>query len=195
MLFFFDIAKDFQLNFQEPATPIMNGIIDLHHNIFLYLLFILTGVIYFLVKIISRSITQWENPNLTHIKNFRNNILEITNLVHGTTIEIIWTIAPAVILMFIAIPSFALLYSIDEIINPVITLKATGSQWFWTFEYFDYDIEETIKLDSYMIPTDELPTGWPRLLETDHHLICPIEWHLRLIITATDVCTPLQYHH
>ncbi len=100
----------------------MTGIIDLHHSIFLYLLLILTGVIYFLIKIISRSIIQWENPNKNHIINFRKNILEITNLIHGTTIEIIWRITPAIILMLIAVPSFASLYSIDEIINPEATL-------------------------------------------------------------------------
>ena len=186
-MLFFDIPQNFQLSFQDPATPIMTGIIDLHHSIFLYLLFILTGVIYFFIQIVSRSAIQWENPNKIHINNFRKNVLEITNLIHGTAIEIIWTITPAIILMLIAVPSFALLYSIDEIINPVITLKATGSQWFRTYEYFDADIDEVLKADSYMVPTDELAKGFNRLLEVDQRLTCPIEWHLRLIITATDV--------
>lgn len=186
-MFILDAPKNYQLGFQDPATPIMTGISDLHDSIFFYLLFILIGVIYFLVQIISRSILQWESPNKEHIQNFRKNILEISNLIHGTAIEIIWTITPAIILMMIAVPSFALLYSIDEIIDPVITLKATGSQWFWTYEYVDMLSDDIMKADSYMVPTDELHKGDLRLLEVDQPLTVPIEWHLRVIITATDV--------
>ena len=186
-MFKFDAPNQFQLGFQNPATPIATGIADLHDSIFLYLLFILIGVIYFFIKIISRSITQWENPNKEHITHFRKDILEITNLVHGTAIEIIWTITPAIILMMIAVPSFALLYSIDEIIDPMITLKATGSQWFWTYEYVDMSSDDIVKADSYMLPSTDLHKGDFRLLEVDQALTCPIEWHLRVIITATDV--------
>ena len=84
-----------------------------------------------------------------------------------TLIELIWTITPALVLIAIAFPSFKLLYLLDEVIDPVITVKAIGNQWFWSYEYSDYvnDTGETIEFDSYMIPDTELEPGQLRLLE------------------------------
>ena len=60
---------------------------------------------------------------------------------HSTLLEIVWTIVPAIILMVIAIPSFALLYSLDEVVNPSITLKVIGHQWYWSYEIIDFQKE------------------------------------------------------
>lgn len=106
-----------------------------------------------------------------------------------TLIELIWTITPALVLIAIAFPSFKLLYLLDEVIDPVITVKAIGNQWFWTYEYSDYvnDTGETIEFDSYMIPDTELEPGQLRLLEVDNRVILPVDTHIRFIVTARDV--------
>jgi cytochrome c oxidase subunit 2 len=179
---FFDFSTVGQLLFQNPATPIAEGIIDLHHNIFFFLLLILTQVLWVLYIIFLRGSHLWQYPEFTHISNFRKNYLVLNNQIHGTFLEIVWTITPSIILMMIAIPSFALLYSIDEVIDPEITIKVIGHQWYWTYEYSDL-----LKFDSYMLPLSDLNIGDLRLLEVDQALICPIETHLRLIITSTDV--------
>jgi len=124
-LFFFktihcDAPEPWQLGFQEAATPMMQGIIDLHHDVFFFLIMIILFVSWMLVR------TLW------HFNASRNPIP--VRIVHGTTIEIIWTLFPSVILMFIAIPSFALLYSMDEVVDPAITIKAIGHQWYWSYE-------------------------------------------------------------
>merc|ERR1712057_71483 len=114
---------------------------------------------------------------------------------HGTRLEIIWTITPALILMAVAVPSFALLYSVDEIIDPEMTLKAVGHQWYWSYEYSDHINEdgEFINFDSYMIPTEDLGAnsakkgGHLRLLEVDNRVVLPVETHIRVVITSADV--------
>lgn len=182
----FDLPQRFGIFFQDPLTPIMNGIIDLHHGIFYFLLFILTMVLYVLCKIVKQSSLLWvdqeeENVSLEHMRTFRKDILILNKLVHGTFLEIIWTIIPAIILMFIAVPSFALLYSIDEICDPQFTIKVIGNQWYWKYE------TPKDSFDSYMIPTNELIQGQRRLLQVDNPLILPIQTQLRFIITAADV--------
>nr|YP_004927691.1 cytochrome c oxidase subunit 2 [Treubia lacunosa]AEH99738.1 cytochrome c oxidase subunit 2 [Treubia lacunosa]QIA60217.1 cytochrome c oxidase subunit 2 [Treubia lacunosa] len=172
---FCDAAEPWQLGFQDPATPMMQGIIDLHHDIFFFLTVILIFVLWMLVRA------------LWHFHCKRNPIPE--RIVHGTTIEIIWTIFPSIILMFIAIPSFALLYSMDEVVDPAITIKAIGHQWYWTYEYSDYNSsdEQSLTFDSYMIPEDDLELGQLRLLEVDNRVVVPAKTHLRMIITSADV--------
>lgn len=105
-------------------------------------------------------------------------------LLHGQIIEIIWTILPAVILIFIAIPSLRLLYLIDEINNPIITLKTIGHQWYWSYEYSDFS---NIEFDSYIIPTNELSINGFRLLDVDNRIILPVNRQIRILVTAADV--------
>jgi len=110
------------------------------------------------------------------------------NVVHGTTIEIIWTVIPSVILIIIALPSFALLYSIDEIIDPALTIKVVGHQWYWSYEYSDFESQlGAINFDSYMVPEDELECGELRLLEVDNRIVLPVNTHIRVLVTAADV--------
>ena len=96
---------------------------------------------------------------------------------------------PSLILIFIAVPSFALLYSMDEIVDPAITLKAIGHQWYWSYEYSDYNLDDetAINFDSYMIPEDDLEIGQLRLLEVDNRVVLPIKTHIRVLITGADV--------
>ena len=110
-------------------------------------------------------------------------------LVHGTLIEILWTIFPAIVLLAIAIPSFRLLYILDEVTLPTITVKVTGHQWYWSYEYSDYETEsgDPIEFDSYMIPDSDLELGQTRLLEVDNPIVLPENTHVRLIVSSTDV--------
>ena len=174
---YYDIAEPWQIGFQDPATPIMEGIINFHHDLFFFLIIITLFVCWFLLRII---ITFNENKNKISL-----------NFVHGTFIEIIWTIIPALILLFIAIPSFALLYSMDEIIDPFITIKIIGNQWYWSYEYSDSILynqtPERLQFDSYMIQDNDLEKGQFRLLEVDNRVIIPIKCHVRILITASDV--------
>ena len=107
-------------------------------------------------------------------------------LVEGTTIEIVWTIIPAVILVFIAFPSLQLLYSIDEVVDPSLTVKVIGHQWYWSYEYSDVE-GEAIEYDSYMIPTSDLDLGDLRLLEVDNRVVLPVNTHVRVIASGADV--------
>ncbi|CAJ1963300.1 unnamed protein product [Sphenostylis stenocarpa] len=171
-----DAAEPWQLGFQDAATPIMQGIIDLHHDIFFFLIQILVFVLWVMARAL------W---------CFRHKMNPIAQrIVHGTTIEILWTIFPSFILMFIAIPSFTLLYSMDDVVvDPAITIKAIGHQWYWSYEYSDYNNsdEQSLAFDSYMIPEDDLELGQLRLLEVDNRVVVPAKTHLRVIITSADV--------
>jgi cytochrome c oxidase subunit 2 len=177
---FLEIAKNFQISFQDPASPIMNGIIDLHHDIFFFLILILFPVIYIFYHIVADSNYNWHNPHMDHINTHRKDALSLANLTHGTLLEVIWTITPAIILMLISIPSFSLLYSLDEILDASYTYKAVASQWFW-----NYQTPDSKDFESYMLA--DLTPGKLRLLEVDNPLLCPTNTHLRFIITATDV--------
>ena len=165
-----DAATPWQLYFQDSATPFMEGLINFHNDLMFFLIVILIFVSWVLI----RCIFLFKNKSISE------------NFVHGTVIEIIWTIIPALILIVIAIPSFALLYSMDEIIDPVITLKIIGHQWYWSYEYSDISLN-SINFDSYMIPTADLEIGQLRLLEVDNRVVLPINTHIRLIITSSDV--------
>ena len=125
-----DAAEPWQLGSQDAATPIMQGIIDLHHDIFFFLILILVFVSRMLVRAL------WHFHEKTNPIPLR--------IVHGTTIEIIRTIFPSIIPMFIAIPSFALLYSMDEVVvDPAITIKAIGHQWYRSAPLNKGDISAT----------------------------------------------------
>nr|APX40215.1 cytochrome c oxidase subunit 2 [Psylliodes heydeni] len=105
-------------------------------------------------------------------------------LLEGQMIEIIWTILPTITLIFIAVPSLRLIYILDEINNPSITIKTIGHQWYWSYEYSDFN---NIEFDSYMIPTNELNNFNFRLLDVDNRIIVPFESNIRMLVTAADV--------
>ena len=176
---FFDVVEQWQLGFQDPATPVMEGIINFHHDLMYFLIIITVFVCWILFRIIFM------------FSENKNPIAE--TFVHGATIEIIWTSIPALILLIIAIPSFALLYSMDEIIYPLITIKVIGSQWYWTYEYSDFftfenkHTDESLIFDSYMLQEDDLKLGQFRLLEVDNRVVVPTYTHIRVLITASDV--------
>ena len=154
----------------------MEAIVELHDNIMFYLVIILFGVGWILVSI---------------IRNYVSDKSPISNkyLNHGTLIELIWTITPALILILIAFPSFKLLYLMDEVTDPSLSILVEGHQWYWSYQYPDFlnSDEEFIEFDSYLVPEADLEEGALRLLEVDNRVIIPELTHVRFIITAADV--------
>jgi cytochrome c oxidase subunit 1 len=116
--------EDWQLGFQFPATKNMEGIIDLHNDIMYFLVMIGTFVCFCLIYII-------------FFFNQTNLQTERTDITSHQTLETIWTLIPIFILLMIAVPSFSLLYSLDEILEPDLTIKVVGHQWYWNYEYSD----------------------------------------------------------
>nr|QXT43974.1 cytochrome c oxidase subunit 2 [Apicotermitinae gen. E sp. BDIT11-4-7f] len=153
------------LTLQDSASPIMEQLIYFHDHALMIMLMIITTVFYTMISIIQN-------------KQTSRFILE------GQMIETIWTIAPAIILVFIAMPSLRLLYLMDEIHNPVLTLKTVGHQWYWSYEYSDFT---KLEFDSYMVQQEDLQTNMFRLLDTDNRVVLPMNSPIRMIVTAADV--------
>lgn len=173
---FCDAAEPWQLGMQDPATPVMEGIINFHNHLMFFMVFIAMFVFWMLSRV------------LAYYRAEVNSKAE--RFTHSTLLEIVWTIIPACILLVIAVPSFALLYSLDEMIDPAATLKVVGHQWYWSYEYSDYSTLEggdSLNFDSYMLPDDELELGSFRLLEVDNRVILPVNTHVRVLVTAADV--------
>jgi cytochrome c oxidase subunit 2 len=171
-----DAPEPWQTGFQDPATPSVEGMIHFHNYLLLFLIVIGMIVFWLLYKVII---------------TFNNKVsFKAEKFTHSSVLEIVWTILPAIVLLLIAIPSFTLLYSLDELIDPTITLKIIGHQWYWSYEYSDYNTlqgGETLAFDSYLINTEDLTKGAFRLLEVDNRVILPINTHIRLLVTAADV--------
>lgn len=173
---FCDAPEPWQLGFQDPSTPVMEGIIEFHNNLMFYISLIVIVV-------------SWVLARCVYFYNSDTNE-KSEMFTHSTSLEVIWTIIPAVILMVIAVPSFALLYSLDEMVEPGLTLKVIGHQWYWSYEYSDYirfENSESLNFDSYMLPFDDLSNGNLRLLEVDNRIILPINTHIRVLVSAADV--------
>jgi len=172
---FCDSAAFWQFGLQDPATPIAEGILRFHHDLMFILVFVVVFVSWIMFRIIFRF------SAMSHKSS--------TTTVHGTFIEIIWTIFPAFILIVIAIPSFALLYAIDEIVSPGVSVKVIGHQWYWSYEYSDYTskVGKNLLFDSYLVSEGELGLGDFRLLEVDNRVVFPVNTHIRLVITSADV--------
>lgn len=153
------------LGLQDSSSPLIEQL-TLFHDHTLLILVIISVLVGYLITTL-----------------FFNNYVN-RYLLHGQTIEIIWTILPAIILLFIALPSLRLLYLLDEISEPSITIKAIGHQWYWTYEYSDFN---NIEFDSYIVPINELPENGFRLLDVDNRIVLPINSQVRILVTAADV--------
>jgi len=153
------------LGFQDRASPLIEQLIFFHDHTIVVLILITTLVGYIIATLFFNTLTN-------------------RFLLEGQTIEIIWTILPAVILIFIALPSLRLLYLLDEVNNPSVTIKAIGHQWYWSYEYSDF---LQVEFDSYIIPTNELSENGFRLLDVDNRTILPINTQIRVLIRAADV--------
>nr|QHH24456.1 cytochrome c oxidase subunit II [Locustella castanea]QHH24468.1 cytochrome c oxidase subunit II [Locustella castanea] len=158
------MANHMQFSFQDASSPIMEELIQFHDHAMMVALAICSLVLYLLTHMLTEKLT--------------------SNTVNAQVMEIIWTILPAAVLIMLALPSLRILYLMDEINQPSLTMKAIGHQWYWSYEYTDF---KDLTFDSYMTPTTELPLGHFRLLEVDHRVIVPTESTIRVIVTADDV--------
>lgn len=214
------------VNFQNPKTGVMLGIMELYDYIMFFLILILLVVTIFLVIAIRDSQKfldhDWEEriPILIHFFNTSDY-----NFKKAHAFEFYWTIVPGLLLLIMAFPSFILLYAIDELVEPIYTITAVGNQWYWTYEYNDFNLyilfEHVIKhsvtdpyiflkkvqilkylprhfvehfnmqqfiiIDSVILPDENLPKGYPRLLATDQVLVLPVSVPLRMLVTSNDV--------
>nr|YP_009720924.1 cytochrome c oxidase subunit II [Agapornis nigrigenis]YP_009720937.1 cytochrome c oxidase subunit II [Agapornis pullarius]YP_009720950.1 cytochrome c oxidase subunit II [Agapornis lilianae]QCD14034.1 cytochrome c oxidase subunit II [Agapornis fischeri]QGM79709.1 cytochrome c oxidase subunit II [Agapornis personatus]QGM79696.1 cytochrome c oxidase subunit II [Agapornis nigrigenis]QGM79722.1 cytochrome c oxidase subunit II [Agapornis lilianae] len=158
------MANHSQLGFQDASSPIMEELVEFHDHALMVALTICSLVLYLLTLMLMEKLS--------------------SNTMDAQEVELIWTILPAIVLILLALPSLQILYMMDEIDKPDLTLKAIGHQWYWSYEYTDF---KDLSFDSYMTPTTELPLGHFRLLEVDHRMVVPTESPIRMIITADDV--------
>nr|YP_009469746.1 cytochrome c oxidase subunit II [Sceptuchus simplex]AVE15711.1 cytochrome c oxidase subunit II [Sceptuchus simplex] len=153
------------LGLQDSASPLMEQLMYFHDHSMFIITMIVTSVGYMILSLMSN-------------KYMDRHVMD------GQYLEIIWTILPAVVLIFIAVPSIRILYLIDENTAPILTLKTVGHQWYWSYEYSDFmDVE----FDSYMIPQNEMDNFNIRLLEVDNRTTLPMNTLTRILITSEDV--------
>nr|ALO77254.1 cytochrome c oxidase subunit 2 [Mikadonius gracilis] len=150
---------------QDSASPLMEQLSFFHDHTMLILVIITILVAQLMM-------------NLFFNKFIHRFLLE------GQFIELIWTILPAITLIFIALPSLQLIYMLDETNNPLISIKTIGHQWYWSYEYSDFNL---IEFDSYMIPINEMKPFNFRLLDTDNHMMIPFNSQIRVLVSALDV--------
>ncbi len=162
--------KEWQLGFQKSASKSMTDIIWFHDYM---LLPIITGITAFVLFLLLYVCVRYRAS--------RNKVASTTS--HNTIIEVIWTLVPCLILIVMAVPSFKVLYSQDEIPKADVTIKAIGYQWYWGYEYPD----ENIIFDSYMIDEKDLKENQPRLLAVDNAVYVPVNKVVKVMITANDV--------
>jgi cytochrome c oxidase subunit 2 len=176
------MATPGQLGFQEAVTPVMEDIESFHD----LLLVIITAISVFVLALLLYVMVRFrESRNPTPSKTS-----------HNTMIEVLWTVVPILILIGIAVPSFALLFAqhdparaiagYDPVKNPPLTIKATGNQWYWSYDYPD---NGDISFDSYMLQADQRtdPATQPRLLAVDNELIVPVGRVVRMLVIGADV--------
>nr|WMQ72196.1 cytochrome oxidase subunit II [Okanagana mariposa mariposa] len=153
------------INLQDAMSPLMEQLIFFHDHT-LVILIVITVIVGYMMSTL-----------------FLNNMIDRL-LLEGQLIEFIWTLLPAMTLIFIALPSLRLLYLLDEVNNPLLTIKIVGHQWYWSYEYSDF---LNIEFDSYMKFMNNLNKNEFRLIEVDNRMILPFNTQIRLMITSTDV--------
>lgn len=159
-----------QFGFQEAFSPVAHRMHDFH-NLLLWIITIITVFVLLLMIYVVIRFNRKANPTPSKTS-------------HNTMIEVIWTVAPVLILIVIAIPSFSLLYYGDRVEKADMTLKAIGYQWYWGYEYVD---EDGLAFDAVMVEEEDLKPGQPRLLTADNMVVLPVDTNIRLLVTAEDV--------
>jgi cytochrome c oxidase subunit 2 len=165
-------ARNWQLGFQEAATPVARELHDFHH----FLLIIITGIVIFVFGLLFYVMLRF---------NSRANPVPSTTT-HHVGLEILWTVVPVLILIMIAIPSFSLLYYMDRTKNPEMTLKITGYQWYWGYEYPDHG---GLSFTANQVKTEDIDSTKKQIrqLSTDHPVVLPIDTDIQILVTAADV--------
>lgn len=158
-----------QKGLPDAYSPIIEEFHYFHDFTNIILMFIISFIAYMMISILS-------------------NTVIYKGLLHGQVIECIWTTIPGLILIQIALPSLSLLYLMEDVPNPNLTVKAIGHQWYWEYEYTDFWINgEVVTFDSYIIPASDLELGIFRQLETDNRIVLPICRKVRVLVSRADV--------
>ena len=171
-----DASYPWQIGFQDGSTPNFEGIVELHDTIFFYLV-VISFLVFWMLAVI---MIKFSSSKVGIVHKYHN---------HGTLIELVWTITPALILIAIAFPSFKLLYLMDEVTDPSLTVFVEGHQWYWSYQYPDFlnNDDEELEFDSYLVPESDLEEGGLRMLEVDNRVIVPESTNIRFIVTSGDV--------
>jgi cytochrome c oxidase subunit II len=159
-----------QTGLQDAGSPVMENIIWFHH-LLLIIIAIITGAVLALLISVMVRFNQRAHPTPSRTT-------------HRTSLEVAWTVIPIAILVFIAVPSFRLLFLEQNIPSADVTVKATGKQWYWTYGYPD---EGKFEFDSLMIQDKDLKPDQPRLLSVDNEMVVPVEKIVRVQVTGSDV--------
>lgn len=168
-----DIVRPTQLGLHEPASPQMERIKSFHNDLLMWIITAITIFVTVLLAWVAYRYRAKANPNPS-------------KTTHNVMLEVAWTVVPIVILIVIAVPSFKMLYYLDRVEEPEMTLKVTGYQWYWGYDYQDH---EGVSFLSYMIPEDEVDysKGQRRLLSTDNPVVLPIDTNIQILVTSADV--------
>ena len=161
---------NWQLGFRDAASPVMEKVNELH-NFVLIMMTVITIFVLFLLFYVSFRFRKSANP----IPSKRS---------HHAVLEVLWTAIPVIILIFMAIPSFKLVYQQDVTPDYDMTIKVVGHQWYWEYLYPDQD---DISFESYMVQDEDLQLGQPRLISVDNRLVLPINTVIQVLITGGDV--------
>ncbi len=159
------------IDLQSAASPVMEDIRWFHNDLLLPVITVITIFVLGLMVYVMVKFNKKANPTPS-------------NFTHNTTVEVLWTVIPVLILVVIAVPSFKLLYKADRIAEPEMTLKVTANQWYWSYEYPDHG---GFSFDANLLEGDDLPEGSPRLLTTDNKVVLPVDTDIRILVTASDV--------
>lgn len=162
--------ENWQVGFGEPGSAIARLIVDLHDRVVLIgaaIVLIVLGLLVFIALRYRAS----RNP-------------EASRVARAPLLEFAWTVLPIVIVGLIAVPSLAVLRYEADIPRPELTVKVTGFQWFWRYEYPDH---AGVAFDSLMLPAEELEPGQPRLLEVDSRVVVPTGTVIEFLVTSGDV--------
>lgn len=165
-----DQPVNWGLGLLPAASPVME---DIHsfHNMLLWIITLITIFVLALMVYVMVRFRRSANP-------------KPSNFTHNTTVEVLWTVIPVIILVIIAVPSFKLLYKADSIAEPEMTLKVTGNQWYWSYEYPDHG---SFSFDSNLLDPSDLQEGDIRQLSVDNKVVLPVDTDIRIQVTAADV--------
>lgn len=164
------MAKPWEINLQPAASPVMERVHDFHN----FLLVIIIAIVAIVLGILAFIIFRF---------NSRANPVP-SKTSHNTVLEVVWTAIPIIILVVIAIPSLKLLYYSDKTQDYDMTLKITGHQWYWSYEYPD---QGAFVFDSIPVGAEDLQPGQPRLLTVDNAVVLPVDTNIQLLIASDDV--------
>jgi len=165
-----DGPQPWQMGFQPPATPVMEWINDFHNQL-LVTIIVIAGFVTALMGYVAIKFNAKANP-------------EPSTRSHNTLLEVLWTAVPIMILVVMVVPSIKLLYFEDRAPNAEMTLKVTGNQFYWNYEYPD---QGGFSFDATMIDPEDLEEGQIRLLSTDTPVVVPVNTEVRVLIAAADV--------